>query len=49
MVSLTNCNIEGVSVLNFILNYTAYAGDQWVSFDDISMVEHKSEYIKAMG
>lgn len=27
----------------------AYSGDQWVSFDEISMIRHKSEYIKAMG
>lgn len=27
----------------------AYLRDQWVSFDDIPMVHHKSEYIKAMG
>lgn len=27
----------------------AYNRDQWVSFDDISMIHHKSEYIKAMG
>ncbi|XP_050304967.1 probable chitinase 10 isoform X2 [Anthonomus grandis grandis] len=27
----------------------AYLRDQWVSFDDIGMIRHKSEYIKAMG
>ncbi|KAJ8980547.1 hypothetical protein NQ317_001054 [Molorchus minor] len=27
----------------------AYHRDQWVSFDDIGMIRHKSEYIKAMG
>lgn len=27
----------------------AYHRDQWVSFDDIDMIRHKSEYIKAMG
>ncbi|XP_039482039.1 probable chitinase 10 isoform X2 [Drosophila santomea] len=27
----------------------AYHGDQWVSFDDVPMIRHKSEYIKAMG
>lgn len=27
----------------------AYLRDQWVSFDDIDMIKHKSEYIKAMG
>lgn len=27
----------------------AYLRDQWVSFDDIDMIRHKSEYIKAMG
>ncbi|XP_017081494.2 probable chitinase 10, partial [Drosophila eugracilis] len=27
----------------------AYLENQWVSFDDISMILHKSEYIKAMG
>lgn len=27
----------------------AYLRDQWVSFDDIDMIRHKSEYIRAMG
>ncbi|KAH8272148.1 hypothetical protein KR018_004032, partial [Drosophila ironensis] len=27
----------------------AYFRDQWVSFDDVPMIRHKSEYIKAMG
>lgn len=27
----------------------AYLRDQWVSFDDIGMIRHKSQYIKAMG
>lgn len=27
----------------------AYLRDQWVSFDDQPMIQHKSEYIKAMG
>lgn len=27
----------------------AYLRDQWVSFDDIDMIRHKSSYIKAMG
>ncbi|CAH0555523.1 unnamed protein product [Brassicogethes aeneus] len=27
----------------------AYKGNQWVGFDDIGMIRHKSEYIKAMG
>ncbi|GAB0096498.1 Probable chitinase 10 [Sergentomyia squamirostris] len=27
----------------------AYNRDQWVSFDDIAMIRHKSEYVKAMG
>lgn len=27
----------------------AYKRDQWVSFDDIGMIRHKSEYVKAMG
>lgn len=27
----------------------AYLRDQWVSFDGIGMIRHKSEYIKAMG
>ncbi|EFA10488.1 chitinase 10 isoform X1 [Tribolium castaneum] len=27
----------------------AYLRDQWVSFDDIGMIRHKSEFIKAMG
>lgn len=27
----------------------AHLRDQWVSFDDIGMIRHKSEYIKAMG
>lgn len=27
----------------------AYLRDQWVSFDDIAMIRHKSEYVKAMG
>lgn len=27
----------------------AYLRDQWVSFDDVGMIQHKSEYIKAMG
>nr|AUF41628.1 chitinase 4 [Rhynchophorus ferrugineus] len=27
----------------------AYLRDQWVSFDDIGMIRHKSEYVKAMG
>ncbi|XP_056636318.1 probable chitinase 10 [Diorhabda sublineata] len=27
----------------------AYHRDQWVSFDDIGMIRHKSEYVKAMG
>lgn len=27
----------------------AYLRDQWVSFDDQSMIQHKSEYIRAMG
>lgn len=26
----------------------AYLRDQWVSFDDIGMIRHKSEYVKAM-
>lgn len=26
----------------------AYLRDQWVSFDDIPMIKHKSEYIQAM-
>lgn len=27
----------------------AHKGDQWVSFDDVSMIRHKSEYVKALG
>ncbi|XP_055903295.1 probable chitinase 10 [Eupeodes corollae] len=27
----------------------AYLRDQWVSFDDVPMIRHKSEYVKAMG
>ncbi|KAL3269272.1 hypothetical protein HHI36_008350 [Cryptolaemus montrouzieri] len=27
----------------------AYLRDQWVSFDDIGMIRHKSQFIKAMG
>ncbi|KAL1492113.1 hypothetical protein ABEB36_012603 [Hypothenemus hampei] len=27
----------------------AYLRDQWVSFDDIGMIRHKSQYVKAMG
>ncbi|KAH8400517.1 hypothetical protein KR222_002936, partial [Zaprionus bogoriensis] len=27
----------------------AYSRDQWVSFDDTSMIRHKSEYVRAMG
>ena len=27
----------------------AYNRDQWVSFDDASMIEHKSEFVRAMG
>ncbi|XP_059612054.1 probable chitinase 10 [Phlebotomus argentipes] len=27
----------------------AYNRDQWVSFDDVAMIRHKSEYVKAMG
>lgn len=27
----------------------AYLRDQWVSFDDVAMIQYKSEYIKAMG
>jgi chitinase len=27
----------------------AYSGDQWVSFDDVHMIRHKSEYVKALG
>nr|CAD7569858.1 unnamed protein product [Timema californicum] len=27
----------------------AYSRDQWVSFDDTSMIRHKAEFIKAMG
>ncbi|GLV44511.1 Chitinase 10 [Carabus blaptoides fortunei] len=27
----------------------AYLRDQWVSFDDVSMIQYKSQYIKAMG
>ena len=26
----------------------AYKGDQWVSFDDAGMINHKSNYIKNM-
>lgn len=27
----------------------AYLRDQWVSFDDVDMIRHKSEYTRAMG
>lgn len=27
----------------------AYLRDQWVSFDDVYMIKHKSEFVKAMG
>lgn len=27
----------------------AYSKDQWVSFDDQTMIQHKSEFVKAMG
>ncbi|XP_018794816.1 PREDICTED: probable chitinase 3 [Bactrocera latifrons] len=27
----------------------AFQRDQWVSFDDISMIRHKSEYVRALG
>ena len=26
----------------------AYKGDQWVSFDDVTMIRHKSHYVKKM-
>lgn len=27
----------------------AYSGNEWVSFDDVLMLQYKSEYIKSMG
>ena len=27
----------------------AFKGTQWVSFDDVAMIKHKSEYVKKMG
>ena len=26
----------------------AYKGTEWVSFDDVAMIKHKSEYVKKM-